>query len=213
MRAVEIYDIHIMFILHTLPWYWKASILAYDVLKCWQQTTTPARTSSDVYATTVHVFVCQILVALVLLGPSAVLSVQDRLRTNSFISEMLLMLSTYMLLIRSIGTKSVSAENACFCLQFCSCYFFFCYARAAEKHSKILLGNAVVRVCSRAAMCIFPIMYSHLPPDCLHLSPYVLLFLFAGELSACACAAVSCTLKLAESLVHSLYQRLCEHCV
>lgn len=197
-----------MFILHTLPWYWKAFILAYDVLKCWQQTSTPGRSSGDVYATTVHVFVCQILVALVLLGPSAFMSVQDRLLTNSFISEMLLMLSSYLLLIRSIEIYSVSAENACFCLQFCSCYFFFCYLRAAEQHSKLLLGNAVVRGCSRVAMCVFPIMFSHLPPDCLHMSPYVLLFLFAGELFAWACAAVSWTLKLVESFIHSLYQRM-----
>jgi len=197
-----------MFILHTLPWYWKAFILAYDVLKCWQQTATSARSSAEVYASTVHVFVCQILVALVLLGPSAFMSVQDRLLTNSFISEMLLMLSSYLLLIRAIDMNTVSAENACFILQFCSCYFFFCYVRAAEQHSKLLLGNTVVRACSRVAMCVFPIMFSHLPPDCLHMSPYVLLFLFAGEIFACACAAVSWTLKLAESLIHSLYQRL-----
>jgi len=208
MCYAQIYDILNMFILHTLPWYWKAFILAYDVLKCWQQTATSARNSADVYASTINVFVCQILVALVLLGPSAFMSVQDRLHTNSFISEMLLMLSSYLLLIRAIDMHTVSAENACFMLQFCSCYFFFCYARAAEQHSKLLLGNAVVRACSRVAMCVFPIMFSHLPPDCLHMSPYVLLFLFAGELFACACAAVSWTLKLAESLIHSLYQRL-----
>ena len=150
-----------MFSLHTLPWYWKALILCYDVLKCCQQGSKVARSSVEVYATTVHVFVCQILIALVLLGPSVFLSVPDRLRTNAFISEMLLLLSSYLLLIRSIATNYLSAENACFCLQFCSCYFFFCYVSATAKHSKILLGNAVVRVCSLGAMCVLPIMFSH----------------------------------------------------
>jgi hypothetical protein len=113
-----------MFSLHTLPWYWKVLVLSYDVLKCWQQSGAAGRSSAEIYATTVHVFVCQILMALVMLGPSIFLSVPDRLRTNSFISEILLLLSSYLLLIRSIGTNSMSPENACFCLQFGSCYFF-----------------------------------------------------------------------------------------
>jgi hypothetical protein len=196
-----------MFSLHTLPWYWKALILAYDVLKCWQQSGAAGRSPAEVYATTVHVFLCQILLGLVLMGPSILLSVPDRHRTNSFVSEMLLLLSSYLLLIRCIKTRHLSPENACFCLQFCSCYFFFCYVSATAKHSKILLGNAVVRVCSLGAMCVFPIMFSHLPQDCLHLSPYVLLFLFAGEVSACACTVVTYVLHSLESVVDSLYVR------
>jgi hypothetical protein len=78
---------------------------------------------------------------------------------------------------------------------------------ATAKHSKILLGNAVVRVCSLGAMCVSPIMFSHLPQDCLHLSPYGLLFLFAGEVSACACTVVSYVLLSLESIVDSLYLR------
>ena len=113
-----------MFSLHTLPWYWKALILVYDVFKCWQQDASTAKSVRDVYESTIHVFVFQVLVSLVLVGPSLVLSVQDREHTNAFVSEMVLLLSTYMLLIRSIGAGVVSAENACFCLQFCSCYFF-----------------------------------------------------------------------------------------
>jgi hypothetical protein len=194
-----------MYSLHTLPWYWKAFVLSYDVLKCWQQNAAAGRSSAEIYATTVHVFVCQILMAFVLLGPSIFLSVPDRLRTNSFISEMLLLLSSYLLLIRLIGTNSVSPENACFCLQFCSCYFFYCYVCATARHSKILLGNSVVRVCSMGAMCVFPVMFSHLPQDCLHLSPYVLLFLVAGEVSACVCVVVSYILQSLESVIDSVY--------
>jgi hypothetical protein len=66
-----------MFGLHTLPWYWKAITLAYDVLKCWQQSGAAGLSSAEVYATTVHVFLCQILLGLVLMGPSILLSVPD----------------------------------------------------------------------------------------------------------------------------------------
>jgi hypothetical protein len=197
-----------MFSLYTLPWYWKALILGYDVLKCWQLGDgAAARSSGAVFVTTMHVFACQVLVAFVLLGPSLLLSVQDRQRTSAFISEMLLLLCSYLLLIRGIGTGALSAENACFCLQFCSCYFFFCFFSATSKHSKLLLGNAVVRACSLAAMCLFPVMFSHLLQDCMHLSPYVLLFLFAGEVLACACTAVSCALLSLEGVIDSLYCR------
>jgi hypothetical protein len=116
-----------------------------------------------------------------------------------------LLLSSYLLLIRLIATNSVSPENACFCLQFCSCYFFYCYVCATERHSKILLGNSIVRACSLGAMCVFPVMFSHLPQDCLHLSPYVLLFLFAGEVSACVCVVVSYILQSIESVIDSVY--------
>ena len=196
-----------MYSVYTLPWYWKALILAYDVLKCWQQSAVGGRSSADVYATTVHVFVCQMLFALVLLGPSLLLSVQDRQQTSAFVSEMLLLLSSYLLLIRAIGTDSVSAENACFCLQFCSCYFFFCYFSATSNNNKLLLGSAVVRGCSVIGMCVFPIMFSHLPQDCMHLSPYVLLFLFAGEVSGCVCTVVSYALLSLEGVIDSVYVR------
>ena len=195
----------IMYTLHTLPWYWKALILAYDFLKCWQQGASTARSLRDVYETTTHVFMCQVLLSLVLLGPSLVLSVQDRTKTNEFVSEIILLLSSYMLLIHGIGTGVVSAENACFCLQFCSCYFFFCYFIGISQNSKLLLGKTIVQPCSVVAMCVFPVMFSHVPRDCMHLSPYVLLFLFSGEVSACACSVLSYVIVYVESIVDSVY--------
>jgi glycerol uptake facilitator-like aquaporin len=135
-----------MFCLHTLPWYWKALILVYDVFKCWQQDASTTKSVRDVYESTIHVFVFQVLVSLVLVGPSLVLSVQDRKNTNAFVSEMVLLLSTYMLLIRGIGTGVVSAENACFCLQFCSCYFFFCHFICISKNRHLLLGKTICQL-------------------------------------------------------------------
>ena len=199
-----------MFCLHTLPWYWKALILVYDVVKCWQQDAVTEKSSAsksleDVYNTTLKVFVFQMLVSLVLTGPSLILSVPDRKSTNAFVSEMMLLLSTYMLLIRSIGAGKVSAENACFCLQFCSCYFFFCHFICISTNKQLLLGNTIVQPASVLAMCVFPIMFSHVPQDCMHLSPYVLLFLFSGEVSACVCSVLSYVIVYVESIVDSVY--------
>ena len=95
-------------------------MLAYNVAKCWQQHKAHVRNSADVHATTVHVFLCQLLFAFVLMGPSLLLSEKDRHRTSMFVSEMLLLLSSYLWLIRGIATNMPSPANACFCLQFCS---------------------------------------------------------------------------------------------
>lgn len=195
-----------MFLLHTLPWFWKALILAYDVAKCWQQQEAEAR-FRDVYATTVHVFVCQLFFAAVLVLPSALLSVQNRHNTSMFLSEMLLLLSAYMLLIRAIRSDILSPSSVCFCLQFCSCYFFFFFFSAATRHPTLLVGSSVVRAASVVGMCVFPVMFSHLPVDCMHLSPHVLLFLFAGEVSACLCSIVTMALLSVEGLVNAAYMR------
>lgn len=195
-----------MFSLHTLPWFWKALILAYDVAKCWRLQDS-GKSATDVYATTAHVFLCQVLFAFVLMAPSLVLSVQDRYETNLFVSEMLLLLSFYLLLIKGISTHMLSPTHACFCLQFCSCYFFFCFFTATTRHRTLLAGRGLVRACSVLGMCVFPVMYSHLPVDCMHLSPYVLLFLFAGEVSANICVVASLALRSLESVINAMYVR------
>lgn len=203
---VGIYENAVMFVMHTLPWFWKALILAYDFARCWQQQDGEAR-FRDVYATTVHVFLGQLFFAAVLLVPSVLLSVQNRHNTSLFVSEMLLLLSTYMLLIRAIRTDALSPSSVCFCLQFCSCYFFFCFFSATTRHRTLLVGRSLVRSASVVGMCVFPVMFSHLPVDCMHLSPHVLLFLFAGEVSACACSLVSMALGSVESLINAAYVR------
>jgi hypothetical protein len=121
---------------------------------------------------------------------------------------MLLLLSSYMLLIGAMRLDFVSAAHACFCLQFCSCYFFYCYLSAVSRNKKLLLAKSVVRWCSMLAMLVFPVMYSHLPNDCMHLSPHVLIFLFTGELSACLCMCVSYAVDASESVVDALYSRI-----
>jgi hypothetical protein len=156
----------------------------------------------------VWVFTAQTILALVLLGPSLCLSVADRVQTNVFVSEMLLLLSSYVLLIGAMRTGAVSPEHACFCLQFCSCYFFFCYLSAVSRNKKLLLASSVIRWCSGLGMIFFPVMFSHLPRDCMHLSPHVLLFLFTGELSACLCMCVSHAINGIESVVDMLYGRI-----
>lgn len=201
-----------MFCLYTLPWYCKAGIIAYDALKCWQQrrAQTAATSTLDVHSTTIWIFCAQTVLALVLLGPSLCLSVSDRIRTNVFVSEMLLLLGSYILLIGGMRIGVVSPEHACFCLQFCSCYFFFCYVNAVSRNKKLLLASSVIRWCAVLAMLFFPVMFSHLPRDCMHLSPHVLVFLFSGELSACLCTLISHAINGVESVIDSLYYRFTE---
>jgi hypothetical protein len=79
---------------------------------------------------------------------------------------------------------------------------------AVSRNKKLLLARSVVRWCSVLAMIAFPIMYSHLPRDCMHLSPHVLLFLFTGELSACLCMCASHAINGIESLVDTMYGRI-----
>ena len=153
------------------------------------------------------VFALQTMLALLLMAPSLCLSVSERVRTNKFCSEMLLLLSLYSLVIWAMRANEVSAANACFLLQFCSCYLFFCYYHAVSTHSCLLLGHRVVGVMSVVCMFLFPVLYSQ-QQDCMHVSPYVLVFLFAGEVSGCVCACAAQLLVAFECLVDALYVRL-----
>jgi hypothetical protein len=199
-----------MYCTYTLPWYWKALIVAYDLCKCFLLRD-PERSTASVFDTALNVFFLQAMLSLVLVAPSLCLSVADRVQTNVFVSEMLLLLAAYLLLIRSMGRGVVSAEHACFCLQFCSCYCFFCYFHATASNRKLLLGSNVVKWCSLGGMCVFPVCYSHLLQDCMHLSPYVLVFAFSGEVSGWACACCSHVLGAVEHVVNALYVRLREN--
>jgi len=116
-------------------------------------------------------------------------------------------LSLYSLVIWAMRANEVSAANACFLLQFCSCYLFFCYYHAVSTHSCLLLGHRVVRAVSGVCMILFPVLYSQ-QQDCMHVSPYVLVFLFAGEVSGCVCACAAQLLVAFECLVDTLYVRL-----
>lgn len=199
-----------MYCTYTLPWFWKALIVAYDLCKCFLLQN-PERSPASVLHTTLSVFFLQAMLCLVLVAPSLCLSVADRVKTNVFVSEMLLLLAAYLLLIRCMARGVVSPEHACFSLQFCSCYCFFCFFHATSGNRKLLLGSGVVKWCSLGGMCLFPLCYSHLLQDCMHLSPYVLVFAFSGEVSGWACACCSHLLGAVEHVVNALYVRLCEN--
>lgn len=200
-----------MYSLHTLSWYWKALIVAYDMLKCFlqQRKDASAPTDSELH-TTVVVFAVQLLLWLVLVAPSVCFSVSSRLQTNTFLSEMVLLLSIYLLLVREMLKRSVSVEHVCFCLQFCSCFFWYCHLHAVLQNRKLLLASKVVKVVSVLAMCVFPVLFSHVLPDCMHLSPYVLIFVFSGEISGCACTAATQTLAAVEFCMGAAYVKLAD---
>jgi hypothetical protein len=209
---VYINDSLYMFCFHTLSWYCKGSVIAYDVFRCLllRKVVSQTLSSGSVLEATFSVFGLQAMVAVLLLAPSVVLSVADRVQTNAFCSQMLLLLSLYLLLIRGMRTGLVSAEHACFSLQFCSCYLFFCYFHAASKNHSLLLGHRAVRLASMACMFLFPVLYSHLLQDCMHVSPYALVFVFSGEVSGCVCACVTHMLVAFECLINALYVRVAE---
>jgi hypothetical protein len=102
-----------------------------------------ALSPGSVFEATFSVFGLQAMVDVLLMAPSVCLSMADRVQTNAFCSEMLLRLSLYLLLIRSMRTGLVSAEHVCFSLQFCSCYLFFCYFHATSKNGSLLLGHTL----------------------------------------------------------------------
>lgn len=197
----------------TLPWYCKGFVIMYDIFRCLvlhqHGVDTPFLAEIRPGAVA-SVFGLQTMCGLVLLAPSLCLSVSDRLQTNSFISEILLLLSVYAFLITCMRTGMLSTEQVCFSLQFCSSYFFYCFFHACSHNRRLMLGNVVVKWSSLACMVIFPVLYSHLLQDCLHLSPYVLMFVFAGEASGCVCACVTRLLCFFEFLIYMMPGRLAD---
>jgi hypothetical protein len=199
-----------MFCLFTLPWYCKGFVVAYDVVRCLLHTTASEPAPGTVLEKTVIVFGLQTMIAVLLLAPSVCHSVADRVKTNAFCSEIALLLSLYLLLIRGMLTGLVSAEHACFALQFCSCYLFCCFWLAMNKHRGLLVGGGLVQLASVAGMVLFPVLYSHLLRDCMHVSPYALVFVFACEVSGCLCVCATQLLVAFECLIDTLYVRLAE---
>lgn len=197
-----------MFCLFTLPWYCKGFVVAYDVVRCLLHNTASEPAPGTVLEKTVSVFGLQTMIAVLLLAPSVCHSVADRVKTNAFCSEIALLLSLYLLLIRGMRTGLVSAEHACFALQFCSCYLFCCFWLATRNHRGLLIGGGLVQLASAVGMVLFPVLYSHLLQDCMHVSPYALVFVFAGEASGCVCICATQVLVAIECLIDALYVRL-----
>jgi len=200
-----------MFCTYTLPWYWKGLIVAYDLYKCFVRVNTEEQTNTALVSQfTLNVFYIQTMFSLVLVAPSLCLSVANRVETNNFVSEMVLLLASYLLLIRFMQHSVISMEHTCFCLQFCSCYFFYCFHHSISDHVRLLLGKKIVSICSIASMILFPVFYSHLLKNCMHLSPYVLVFAFSGEISGFLCTCISQVLFFFEHVFYALYERILE---
>jgi hypothetical protein len=199
-----------MFCLFTLPWYCKGFVVSYDVVRCLLHRAALEPAPDSVLEKTVSVFGLQTMLAVLLLAPSVCHSVADRVKTNAFCSEIALLLSLYLLLIRGMRTGLVSEEHACFALQFCSCYLFCCFWLATKNHRGLLVCGGLVQLASAVGMVLFPVLYSHLLQDCMHVSPYALVFVFAGEISGCFCVCATQLLVAFECLIDALYVRLAE---
>jgi len=201
-----------MFCFYTLPWYCKGFVVAYDEFRCFllRKDVSEVLLPGTVLETTFSAFGLQAMVAVLLMATSVCLIEADRVQTNAFCSEMLLRLSLYLLLIRSMRTGLVSAEHVCFSLQFCSCYLFFCYFHATSKNGSLLLGHSDVKLTNLECMFLLPVVYSHLLQDCLHVSPYALVLVFSCEVSGCVYTCATHLLAWFECVIDTLYVRLAE---
>lgn len=200
--------------LYTMPWYCKGMVIAYDVFKCFLLRRRPAEPTVETsqtfetFESTTGVFGVQAMIVLLLLAPSLVLSVQDRVKTSLFCGHMLLLLSTYLLLIRAMRAGHVSAEHICFVLQFGSCHMFCFFYENSQRRRKVLVGSSAVALTSLACLFAFPLLYSHMLQNCMHVSPYALGFVFSGEICGCIAFCVSHVLCAVECVFDAAYTRL-----
>jgi hypothetical protein len=194
--------------IYNLPWYCKGAVIAYDVFRCLLIRKRDEELTPVTFESTASVFGIQTMVVLLLLAPSVCLSVADRVQTNLFCGNMLLLLSIYVLLIKAMRTGHVSTEHMCFLLQFGSCYMFCCFYETASKHRRLLVGGGAVRLASLACTLVFPLLYSHMLQYCMHVSPYALVFVFSGEICGCVSFCASHVLCALECVVDGAYTRL-----
>ena len=99
---------------------------------------------------------------------------------------LLLLLCSYLLLIRGIGTGVLSAENACLCSQFCSCYFFSVTSAPSPR------VEASPRLEQRHACQVVRTM-RHKVPAC----SFKLMVSRASRTSSALCAWRGCSLRFA----------------
>ena len=193
--------------IYTLPWYAKAGVVAYDVFKCWLRAKEEEKpvNSEIAFKATCSVLGLQAMVVLLLLAPSVCLSVADRVQTNTFCCNVLLLLSAYVLLLRSLHTGTMQAEHVCFLLQFGSAYIFGCFFENTGKFPRLLVGRSIVRLASACCTVLFPVLYSNILPNCMHVSPYALTFVFSGEVFACLCFCASHVLGALEVAIDAAY--------
>jgi len=194
--------------IYTLPWYAKAGLVVYDVIRCWLVKKEPTiADEQSVYNSTYSVFALQAMILLMLMAPSACLSVAERVQTNRFCCNVLSLLSIYLLVIKCMRKGLVSTEHTCFLLQFGSCYCFFFFYELVGKTPQLLVGRNVVRVISAAGIFVFPLLYSHIIPNCMHVSPYALAFVFSAEVCACIGFVASNLIFALEMVLDTVYTR------
>ena len=181
-----------MYITHTLPWFYKGSILFYDTMlsMLYQRadyTSESGEVSSSMYKVMFQIFFLFLLLCSAALAPTLFLSVYSREKTNKFIAEMLMLLSAQTLLVMAVHRELLACEIVCYCLQFTLCYTAYCVTRALQHDSKLLAGNAIIKHTAFLCMHLFPLIFSHALNRGMHLSPYILAISFGGEMLGVLC--------------------------
>jgi len=191
-----------MFVDVTIPWTYKGGILLYDVMLSLfneENTIVDTNLTLDTYTVIFNMYILSTIFIFAQILPSVCLSVAARQETNSFVAEILALISFQGLFIIAVQHDILSYKRACVCLQFSLCYTCYCIWRSTTKNHKLLAGNSFVRSVNLLCMPLFPIVFSHALNCGMHLSPHIFFLSFAGELvglfSVLWCTLLKCILK------------------
>ena len=196
-----------MFVDVTIPWTYKGGILLYDVMLSLfneENTIVDTNITLDTYTVMFNMYILSTIFIFAQILPSVCLSVAARQETNSFVGEILALISFQGLFIIAVQHNILSYKRACVCLQFSLCYTCYCIWRSTTQNHKLLAGNSFVRSVNLLCMPLFPIMFSHALNCGMHLSPYIFFLSFAGEFvglfSVLWCRLLKCILKFFDLL-------------
>ena len=181
-----------MFVDITLPWQYKCGILLYDVFLSFLSVD---MLGQQMYVIMFRIFMLSVLCICAHILPSVLLSVHNRIHTNTFVSELLCLLMLQGALFLPIYTQSVNCELVCYALQFSTCFTMYCLWVNASQSPKLLAGRSVVRVSSFLCMPLFPLIFSHALTKGMHLSPNILAITFAGEILGTCSALLTSALR------------------
>lgn len=181
-----------MFVDITLPWQYKCGILLYDVFLSFLSVDTLGQ---QMYIIMFRIFMLSVLAICVQILPSVILSVHNRIHTNTFVSEMLCLLMLQAALCLPIYTQTVNCELVCYGLQFSTCFTMYCLWVNTSRNHKLLAGRTVVRMSSFLCMPLFPLIFSHAMTKGMHLSPNILAITFTGEILGTCSALLTSTLR------------------
>lgn len=188
----------------TLPWHLKAGIIGFDCVTFLmkpQREEADSRVSSDMYRSMLQVSLLYLLVTLATICPSVFLSVKNRENTNSAVEGVISQLHVFTWILTAASENLVSVEHACYSLQFCFCYSSFCLWQASSSDRFLFAGNVYVKHSSFIAMLFFPLIFSKVLVNGMHMSPYIIPITFSGEVAGMCSRCITLVITKLMSLL------------